>query len=294
MSHTDQAVLLLGGTGKVASLIAPLLYRARIPVLLASRSGDAVEGYHGVHFDWEDAQTYENPWKEAPSIKAVFIVCPPAVDVLPIVQPFVELARAKGVTRFVLLSASSIPEGGLAMGTVHAYLKTLNMEWAVLQPTWFMQNLSDPKLQHLETIRDQSELFSATGDGKISWISCDDIAEVAYHALTDSTSHNTEHLILGPEYLSYGDLANIISTTVGRKITHVNLSSEELVARLSNVGGLPEEFARILASMDEGIKAGMEARPNDTVLRITGHEPRRFKDFAAEKKTFWIPKDFHW
>lgn len=49
-------------------------------------------------------------------------------------------------------------------------------------------------------------LYSATGNGKAPFVSADDIAAVAYHALTDEKSHNTDYLVLGPELLSYDEV----------------------------------------------------------------------------------------
>ena len=51
-------------------------------------------------------------------------------------------------------------------------------------------------------------ICSATHNGKIPWVSVDDVAAVAYHALVDKPAHNTEHFILGPELLSYGEVCD--------------------------------------------------------------------------------------
>lgn len=69
-----------------------------------------------------------------------------------------------------------------------------------------------------------SKIFTACGDGKIPFISADDIAAVAFHALTDETSHNCDHRVLGPELLTYDDvrpkgffsLAALLIMCVGR------------------------------------------------------------------------------
>jgi festuclavine dehydrogenase len=51
-----------------------------------------------------------------------------------------------------------------------------------------------------------AKIYSASGDGKIPFIACDDIAAVAFRALTDEKPHNTDHMILGPELLTYQDV----------------------------------------------------------------------------------------
>ena len=64
------------------------------------------------------------------------------------------------------------------------------------------ENFSERELE-CTTIRDESKIYSAMGTGVIPLVSVDDVAAVAYRALCDDESHNTEHLILGPELLSY-------------------------------------------------------------------------------------------
>ena len=48
--------------------------------------------------------------------------------------------------------------------------------------------------------------MTATMDGRIPFVSADDIADVAFRALTDKESHNTEHLIVGPELYSHDEV----------------------------------------------------------------------------------------
>ena len=60
-------------------------------------------------------------------------------------------------------------------------------------------------------IREESKVYSATGEGKVPWVSADDIAAVAVRALTDVEPWNTEHLVLGPELLSYGEVGGVQS-----------------------------------------------------------------------------------
>jgi festuclavine dehydrogenase len=60
--------------------------------------------------------------------------------------------------------------------------------------------------QHQPTIRDNFQFYTASGDGKVPFVSADDIANVAFRALTDEKSHNTDHLILGPELFTYDEV----------------------------------------------------------------------------------------
>lgn len=66
------------------------------------------------------------------------------------------------------------------------------------------------------TIGKLGKIFTAAQDGKIPFISADDIAETGYHALTDEKSYNCDLRILGPEDLTYDQVRSLfISTSKG-------------------------------------------------------------------------------
>jgi uncharacterized protein YbjT (DUF2867 family) len=166
---------------------------------------------------------------------------------------------------------------------------------------------------HVRAIRDESKIYSATGDGKIPWVSADDIAAVAVRALTNPTPPNTDYLVLGPELLSYGEvsepptlqrccaliqclsmaltgelrqIADILTEVLGRKIVHVDLAPAELEERYQGFG-VPGDYSKMLTAMDTSIKFGAENRTNDVILAVTGSAPRRFRDFAESAKGVW-------
>ena len=56
---------------------------------------------------------------------------------------------------------------------------------------------------HLGTIRNAGKIYTACGEGKIPFISATDIAAVAFRALTDEKTHNTDYLLEGAESLNH-------------------------------------------------------------------------------------------
>lgn len=147
-----------------------------------------------------------------------------------------------------------------------------------------VENFSES--QHLGPIRQQSRIYSASGEGKVPFVSAEDIAAVAFHTLVDEPSHNTDHVILGPELLSYDDIAGILSKVLNRSITHVKISESELAAAIHS-NGIPEDYAKMLASLDTKISNGVEARMNNVVKEVTGREPKTSFTFAQENKSCW-------
>ncbi|SJL15843.1 related to nucleoside-diphosphate-sugar epimerase family protein [Armillaria ostoyae] len=260
-------ILLTGGTGRTATRIARLLRDANQPVLLTYRNGVVPKPFKGVKFDWYDASTFEGVFTADPNIDRIYLVAPAATsEVFPPMKPFIDLAVQKGVRRFVLLSATTMADGYPLMGPkVHEYLLSLNVDYAVLRPSWFFENF---RTQQLPSIEERNTIVSASGDGKIGFVSADDIADVAVSALTDEKSHNTDHIITGPELLSYDDVAAIFTEVLGRKITHTCITVEELKKRYLSFG-LPEGFAGMLSSLHELKAKGGEEEIFNTPKKVT-------------------------
>lgn len=59
----------------------------------------------------------------------------------------------------------------------------------------------------MKSIRAEGKCYSASGSGKIPWVSKLDIAACAYHALTAEKSVDGDLFVLGPELLSYKDVS---------------------------------------------------------------------------------------
>lgn len=277
-------ILLTGGTGKTSSRIASLLKEQGTPAIIASRSGTGLHDFPGCKFDWNDDATYGNPFALASDITTIYLVLP-QLDIAGPVKAFIDYAVDKQVMRFILLT-SSASEGHIpSHGAIHQYLADKKVEYGVLKPTWFMENFSEQA--HLHTIRNENKFYTASGSGKIPLIASADIAAVAARLLTDSQPHNRDYLILGPELLTYDDAAKILSEALGREITHVNLSKQQLQEGMLSAG-LPQDYAEVLAGLSAGAADGSEERLSPAVKDITGKEPVTFRDFVAQNKAVWL------
>lgn len=274
--------LITGGTGKTGRRIVSRLAGKGAKIIAASRSGGLVEGCRSVRFDWMDESTFAGTLHQ---VTTIYLLAPTdTTDSLGAMQPFLERALDSGVRRFVLLSASSLSKDGPMMGAVHAYLETHAPEWTVLRPTWFMQNFSEQ--QHLPTIRDEGRIYSATGNGRVSFIDAEDISSVAVEALTRHTSFNRDLIITGPEAISYDKVAETISQHIDRPVSHVILSEAELAERYIKLG-MDEEYATTLSAMDTAIASGSEDRVTDEVFNAIGREPHTFGDFVKANRKVW-------
>nr|WP_037917449.1 NAD(P)H-binding protein [Actinacidiphila yeochonensis] len=275
---TTGAALVIGATGTTGSRTAARLTAAGHRVKAASRHAAPVPGAEPVAFDWYATATHAAALDE---VDRVYLV-PPVGDSDPatVMPPFLRQARGAGVRRAVLLSSSAIPKGGPAVGTVHQALPDLFDQWAVLRPSWFMQNFTGAHA-HAVSIREDGTIRTATGSGRVGFVDAEDIAAVAFHALTDEHAPDTDLVLTGPEALSYDDIAATVTEVTGRPVVHHQLSYEQMRDRLTEL--VPVEFAAMLAAMDRAIAEGVEDRVTDTVQRLTGRPARSFRTHLEDE-----------
>jgi uncharacterized protein YbjT (DUF2867 family) len=270
-------VLVTGSSGTTGSRLTAQLIARGVAVLTANRTGKGPPGPKPTRFDWHDPTTHLDALA---GTQRMYLI-PPIGDSDPsaVMLPFLERARRAGVRRVVLLSNAPTPAGGPGPGIVHQAIAEMFHEWAVLRPSWFMQNVTGEH-PHARMIRRTSTIVTATGDHRVGFIDAGDIARVGVEALLAPEALNTDLILTGPQALSYADMASILSEASGRAITHVPVRSEEVPARYEAIG-VPARSAQFLAFMDMVIASGSQDWTTDTVERVTGAPPRTLGGFAA-------------
>ena len=112
--------------------------------------------------------------------KTLFLISSISEDTVALQHNAIEAAREAGVTHIVKLSAFGASNHSKAPIGVWHYqieqeMQESGMEWTILRPHHFMQNL----LAQAEYIRKDGVVYSASGDGKIPYIDAPDISAVA-------------------------------------------------------------------------------------------------------------------
>lgn len=268
-------VLVTGATGNTGSAVSRLLANAEVGVRKASRR----PGPDGIRFDWNDPQTYTPALAD---VERMYLVAPIGeAEPAPIVQPFLEIGLRQGLRRVVLLSSSAVDPGESGLGALHRLVTDLLPEWAILRPSWFMQNFvgEHPVAHGLR----RGVVTTATGDGRIGFVDTEDIAAVATHCLLRDDAPNSELVITGPQALSYAEVCTLAAELTGRSIRHIAVGTAERAAQIAATG-VPREFAAILATMDEEISQGSEDRVTDTVSRLTGRPGTSVAQFLARHR----------
>ncbi|MEU4804038.1 NmrA family NAD(P)-binding protein [Actinosynnema sp. NPDC023587] len=267
----DHPILVLGGTGKAGRRVAARLHGLGLPVRVPTRSG-------ALPFDWTDESTWPAVLART---RAVFVV---PFDGLPLTRAFVARAVEAGVERVVLLSGRGVDVPGypqISAGQTHvdgeAAVRALDVAWTVVRPTWFAQNFTEGFFRDAVAAGD---LRLPAGDGAVSFVDADDIADVVVAALVEPGHAGRTYELSGPRALTLAEVAAEISAASGRHVRYTPLSVEDYTAELVATGW-PEADARELAVVVTAARDGLDAYLSDGVQQALGRPARDFGEFAA-------------
>jgi uncharacterized protein YbjT (DUF2867 family) len=160
---------------------------------------------------------------------------------------------------------------------VEAALFSSGLPWTLLKPTFFMQNL----MMAAQTIASDGMLYWDTGDGKLGMIDVRDIVESAFAVLTGDGHEGKSYILTGPEAISMGEVANIFSKVLGKKVTYVSVPGEAALQSMLSMG-FPEWIARGYGELMVGFSQGFASRTTDNVATLTGHPARSIEQFARD------------
>lgn len=194
----------------------------------------------------------------------------------------VESAAAAGVQQLVKVTApqSSVDSPSVLLrwhGAVEKRIKELGLPATLLRPNWFAQNF----LGSAATIAGQDTLYASAGSGHISPIDARDIADVALVVLTEEGHIGADYYLTGPESLDYPQVANRLSTALGRDVTYVDIPDSALKGALVEAG-LPEWYVDVLIELHVGIRDEWYVEVSPVVDKLLGREPRSFEEFTRD------------
>lgn len=266
-------VLVLGATGTVGRpLVAELLARG-LPVRAASRAARPQPGTTPVRFDYRDAAATAAALDGA---GAVFLMLPSGqLAIEAMLAPVVDAAAARGV-RIVLQSAAGAEaDEEIPYRRVERRIEASGAPFVILRPTWFMDNFATFWRAGIEA----GEIALPAGEGRTGFVAAADIAAAAAAALASDRFDGRAFTLTGPEALSYAEAAEILSRVLGRTIRYRAIDDAAFVAG-AVAAGIPEPYARFLATLFGPVRAGWTAGLSDGVAALAGRAPMRLEDWA--------------
>jgi uncharacterized protein YbjT (DUF2867 family) len=254
------------------------LVRAGATVRAGARHpGDATPGVEPVTFDWFAPATHAATLS---GVDAVYVI-PPALVVNHVAEltSLFEQCVQLGVPRVVLLSARGVDaDDSIPLRQGELALLATGLDSTVIRPSWFNQNFTEGVFA--EGVAN-GVIAVPAGDGAEPFIDADDIADVAATLLLDRSATFSGQAIdlSGPTAFTFEHAAAILAEASGRPVAYRDISSDEFVAG-AVAGGLPADYAGLLAALFEVIRNGWDATPSDGVERVLGRPATSFDTWA--------------
>lgn len=260
-------ILVLGGTGKTGRRIATSLEQKNHAVRIGSRSAIPV-------FDWENEKSWDACLQ---GVAAVYIsytpdlAIPGATDAI---QALVNKAKQAGAKRLVLLSGRGESEAQ-ACETI---VQESGLEWTIVRASWFHQNFSEGAFTDMVL---NGEITLPAGDTPEPFVDVDDIADVAVAALTEEGHSGEVYEVTGPRLLTFGDIAEVLSQTLRREISYVDVPHNAFVENIRQ-SGAPDEVVWMLDYLFATVLDGRNAHLADGVERALNRPPKDFAEYARD------------
>jgi NAD(P)H dehydrogenase (quinone) len=289
----SETILITGAAGQLGQrVIHHLLETYKVPaanLIAASRDTAkladlAAKGVQTRKADFDDAASLEAAFK---GVDRVLIISTDALAVpgqrLKQHTTAVNAAVKAGVKHIAYTSMPS-PDKSLVtfapdhLGTENA-VKASGLPYTIIRNAWYHDNYMHSMPHNLQG----GSWYTASGDGKVPNISRDDCALGAAAALASGTTDSATYTLTGSQSLSADEIAATIASAVGKPLSAVKVSDEQLLQGLLGAG-LPDFVATMLVSADANIRDGNFDHVTEDFTKLTGKQPQTLKDFFVANK----------
>ena len=203
----------------------------------------------------------------------------------------VEAAAAAGVQRIVYTSfLNASPDAVFTLVRQHyateQAIAATGLRWTALRHSMyadFVPFFAVPE-------GDGAAIAAPAGDGRVSFVSRDDCADVgAAVLLDDSGAPDGQALdVTGPEALSMADAAAVLRDVIGRPVRYEDQTVEEAWAT-RRPSGHPDWEIEGWVTSNLAIAAGELETVSDVVPRLTGHPARSVAEHLRAHPEDWAP-----
>jgi NAD(P)H dehydrogenase (quinone) len=205
----------------------------------------------------------------------------------------VAAAAAVGVERIVYLSfVSPAPDATFVLAREHfhteEYIRSTGLAFTFLRQSLYMDKVA----QHVA----RSDVIRVpAGEGRVAWVSRDDVADSAIGVLTGTGHDGRAYDITGPEALTMAETAERLTAALGRNITYEAQTPHETrtarntsrmeemeAARMAQTGqGLTDQEVEIWISHYLQIATGEAAKLSDAVPMLCGRPAESLTEYLG-------------
>jgi uncharacterized protein YbjT (DUF2867 family) len=276
-------ILVTGATGRVGIQLVELLWQANLPVRVLARTPEAAASLSllGISVILGDLDRPNDLHTPLSGCDRLISIPPNTINQAEQEIRLFEAAKRGGIDRIVKISTSKAnPRSTCHFFQQHAlgedYLQQMGTPFTILRSNSFMQNF----LWFAREIETRGTISLPMKDAKTAPVDIRDLAEVAYRILTTGDRDSKTYNVTGSEMLSMSAIAEKLSICANKKITYIDVASDDFKQTLFQVG-LPQWYAEaVVASW----QIASEGHPivTDTVFETTGKQPIAFDRFIRD------------
>jgi uncharacterized protein YbjT (DUF2867 family) len=200
----------------------------------------------------------------------------------------IDAAKAAGAEYIVKVSGGRDVVGpnvesvnGQAHYKIEEHLKKSGLQWCILSPGLFMQNI----LGQAANIKDQGKIIQPwPKDLPVALIDVRDTGALGARVLRDPAKHTGKVYSFSGVSTTFGDFANVIGEVLGKPISYVPITLEQAEAGMKS-RGMPDWLVTHLVSIARAGGQGAFSKENTAPIRdIVGRAPITTRQFAQDHK----------
>jgi len=281
-------ILLTGATGKIGGETAKQLLEkgARLRALVRDGAKAANLKAAGVELVVGDIADADAVRRALTGVDKAFLLLPNGEHQEANEKQFTDLCVAAGVKHLVKMSSmEAVPTAKTPIPRAHwaveEYIRRSGLDWTMIKPNFFMQNL----LASARTIKEQGKFFLPMGNGTTGMADARDIGAVCAEVLTGTGHAGQSYEITGPEVLTFHQVAERFSAVLGKKVEYVPMPMAQFRERMTNILK-PWHLNAVCELFREIEEVGLD-HTTDTFRKLIGREPRSVKQFIEDHATLF-------
>jgi NAD(P)H dehydrogenase (quinone) len=198
----------------------------------------------------------------------------------------IDAAKAVGANYVVKVSGGRDVIGpnvesvnGRAHYQIEEHLKTCGLQWCILSPGLFMQNM----LAQAANIKNEGKIVQPwPKDMPVALIDVRDTGALGARVLRDPAKHTGRIYSFTGVSTTYGDFTDVLSEVLGRSITYV-ASTLEQAEQGMKARGMPEWLvAHLLAIARAGLSGAFSKENSQPIRDIVGRAPTTTRQFVQD------------
>lgn len=276
-------ILVTGASGHLGHLVVDALLERGAPasdIVAGGRSVDkladlAERGVRTVALDYNDPETIAAALDGVDSVLLISASEPGKRYAGH--KNVIDAPAAAGVSKFVYTSVSKATTFDWPLGAEHKATEEAIAESGlpavILRNDWYIENYT----ADVQRAEQSGVITSSVGDARVAAAARKDYADAAAVVLLGDGHIGEVYELGGDVAVSYDDIAAAAGEVLGREVSYVRISRDDLLAGLAGAG-LDAGTAEFVASMDDGIRGGVLADTDGTLARLIGRPTTPFVD----------------